>query len=1105
MESGQRRRKIVGPSLVALGIALLVACKPGDRPAVDGVVVFDDDVALVRGERIDSAQREFSVAGNATFVALVDEDDIEVKVVLSHDGAKGVVPAKIEIDSNLQGEGIEIAALEAPSGSRLMLSLESPQDFTRPGKVRLKVLRYDTATSQDPRIAARITAYRAWSAATGARLTGEDLLETGFRDIDIALAHFEAVGGDPVLAAWGRMVRSRLNYRQLTHLATSVADARHAERGFSTVGAPRNAARARFLQAASLVEIANDEAARNPSADEAAVESRRILTALSIEPAVSALERARAGNYLGVLDFHLYNLPAARIQFQKIIPAFEAIGYGQGRLQAVGNLGAIAFEMGDFRAATQYFDQLVEELDRSASIVVRVIVLHNAAEIDSNTGNVDQAIERLMRARELTREHKLARLDALVLAGLGNAYRIRGDTAQATALLDEALKLRRAMNDPRGLISSTRVNGILARETGDIPKALALHREAVSLAATPSDRVLALVELALDYQAASDYPRAIATGREALSTSAGNSAFYRRYAVQLALADMLLAQPHRTSQAVGEATRLAEDSLSDSIQRADTMQEIVARRLLAQSLAARGALREARDEYEKAIALIFNYRSSINNPELRAVTLAHEQKTFRGYVDLLMRDVAKRGPGKLLPVNAAEENALRTLEWARAINFDSRRVSHLDAATQARLDELLTQMAGKRVRLATLQNRSTDVSRELEVLQLDIARLRAEVDQLRAAASRETKIVDASTVVDASWPAMSPETTQLSYALETEHAYLWVRDASGIRATVLSAMPSAIARDVAALAGVVRGNGAQRLDAVLTRLSTTLLPRGALGRDSRTLEVVAEGQAAAVPFAALNAPENTQRLAERHSIVMIGSLFEARARPRPARSRPLGFVALANDARSKGDPSAAQIFPTLHNASAEARAIATQFQSRNPPARVKLLLGAEGSAANLEKTWRGGVDVIHFATHGLADLRQPLASLLLLPALDAAGSPTYLTAGQVQEWRGDADLVYLSACETAVGPARFADGLPGLQRAFLRAGARGVIATLWPVEDVYASLFAADFYRRYTTGTPAALALSETQRSWMQPAPGIRESEQAYRRMTAWAHAYYAQ
>jgi CHAT domain-containing protein len=361
-------------------------------------------------------------------------------------------------------------------------------------------------------------------------------------------------------------------------------------------------------------------------------------------------------------------------------------------------------------------------------------------------------------------------------------------------------------------------------------------------------------------------------------------------------------------------------------------------------------------------------------------------------------------------------------------------------------------------------------------------------------------------VVEAAWPAISPGTTQLSYALETEHAYLWVRDASGIRATMLSATPAAISRDVAALAAAVRGNGAQSLDTVLSRLSTALIPPGALDSDPATLEIVAEGKAAAVPFAALRAKADvTRRLADRQSIVMIGSLYEARARPLPVLARPLGFVALANDARSKGDASAAQVFPALHNASAEARAIATQFQSRKPPAQVKLLLGAEGSAANLEKTWRGGVDVIHFATHALADLRQPLASLLLLPAVDAAGSPSYLTAGQVQEWRGDADLVYLSACETAVGPARFAEGLPGLQRAFLRAGARGVIATLWPVEDMYASQFAADFYRRYTTGTPAARALSETQRAWMQPAPGIDEREQVYRRMTAWAHAYYAQ
>jgi CHAT domain-containing protein len=168
------------------------------------------------------------------------------------------------------------------------------------------------------------------------------------------------------------------------------------------------------------------------------------------------------------------------------------------------------------------------------------------------------------------------------------------------------------------------------------------------------------------------------------------------------------------------------------------------------------------------------------------------------------------------------------------------------------------------------------------------------------------------------------------------------------------------------------------------------------------------------------------------------------------------------------------------------------------------LSGADGSADNLEKYWQAGVDVIHFATHGLPDLRQPLTSLLLLPAPDAAGKAAYLTAGQVMEWHGDVDLVFLGACDTAVGPVRFAEGMSGLQGAFLRAGARGVIGTLWPVEDAYASQFAADFYRRYTEGKSAADSLSETQREWLKSSPGIRGSEQAYRRMTASAHVFYA-
>jgi CHAT domain-containing protein len=280
-------------------------------------------------------------------------------------------------------------------------------------------------------------------------------------------------------------------------------------------------------------------------------------------------------------------------------------------------------------------------------------------------------------------------------------------------------------------------------------------------------------------------------------------------------------------------------------------------------------------------------------------------------------------------------------------------------------------------------------------------------------------------------------------------------------------------------------------EASVQQLRALLVPRDSLGDGTARLEVVADGPLASAPFAALLQAE----------VTMVGSVFHAAPAAAP-RARAVRFVGVAGNPAGTASVRGGT-FPALGATAIEARSIATLFAAGASQRPVKLLLGRDATTDAVAAVWRDGADVLHFATHGLADLRQPLTSLLMLPARDADGNATYLTAGQVQSWRGDVDLVYLSACETALGPARFADGMPGLQRAFLRAGARGVIATMWPIEDVYASQFAADFYRRYTAGMPAPRALAETQRAWMQPAEGIRADEQAHRRMTAWSHAYY--
>jgi CHAT domain-containing protein len=118
--------------------------------------------------------------------------------------------------------------------------------------------------------------------------------------------------------------------------------------------------------------------------------------------------------------------------------------------------------------------------------------------------------------------------------------------------------------------------------------------------------------------------------------------------------------------------------------------------------------------------------------------------------------------------------------------------------------------------------------------------------------------------------------------------------------------------------------------------------------------------------------------------------------------------------------------------------------------------------------------VVHFACHARADNVDPLGSgLLLSPAGSDAG---LLTAAEVvSKWRLRADVVMLSACETAVGQVRRYEGMYGLARAFLFAGSRSVGASLWRVEDVSTARLMGAFYRGYVAGVGKAEALRRAQ------------------------------
>jgi CHAT domain-containing protein len=111
---------------------------------------------------------------------------------------------------------------------------------------------------------------------------------------------------------------------------------------------------------------------------------------------------------------------------------------------------------------------------------------------------------------------------------------------------------------------------------------------------------------------------------------------------------------------------------------------------------------------------------------------------------------------------------------------------------------------------------------------------------------------------------------------------------------------------------------------------------------------------------------------------------------------------------------------------------------------------------------------LHFATHARVIERPAERSCLRLHGgnLDLAA---------VRALRLRAEVVTLSACETALGRRMRGEGVVGLTHAFLSAGARGVVASLWKVEDRATAEFMEAWYRRLGAGVPPARALHETR------------------------------
>jgi len=189
-----------------------------------------------------------------------------------------------------------------------------------------------------------------------------------------------------------------------------------------------------------------------------------------------------------------------------------------------------------------------------------------------------------------------------------------------------------------------------------------------------------------------------------------------------------------------------------------------------------------------------------------------------------------------------------------------------------------------------------------------------------------------------------------------------------------------------------------------------------------------------------------------------------------ASAEPLPGVEVFRSALA-GNVDALRALPRLHGTRDEVAAVAAVSEP------FSLLLGPEATEQELVRLAESGelgeFGAIHVATHALVDDERPERSALVLSQVDLpdpleaamAGTRIYdglVTAKEiVSEWDLNADLVTLSACETGLGKEVMGEGYVGFAHAFLQAGARSLLVSLWKVEDTATSLLMRRFYENW--------------------------------------------
>ena len=562
-----------------------------------------------------------------------------------------------------------------------------------------------------------------------------------------------------------------------------------------------------------------------------------------------------------------------------------------------------------------------------------------------------------------------------------------------------------------------------------------------------------------------------------------------------------------------EALPLFEKAFALSRQAEDPGAELEARYRIALWHARSGEDADAIRELKIAINQIEAQRSSVQNSDLRASVLAAVRKCHQLYVEILMRLHRNH------PDQGSDIAALEISESARARSL----LDALSTGGPAQYPGQAADAGAERIKLRVSVDEAYNQRLKLMLegghgreLDENSATLTQAIDSLERLEDADR--ASANTVASTSRPLTAQEivgasksqpATLLEYALGDRESYLWVVRDGAIQSHVIPAgqgQIQALVRKWRSLAAA--GPPREGEDTGLARASAELsckLVAPFLEPGMGKLAIVADGDLALLAFASLPAngcdPDPGPPLITAHQVVMIPSLsvFLMQQKPVASLAFPKEVAILADPVFDSGDERVQVESSDLHSAH-DAAAAKMKMQGPALPRlagtaqeaagiadivgadKVSLFLGFNASLDTILSPAMRDYRILHLATHGVLDMATPGLSGLVLSMVSPEGHPVggFLKIDDIASLRLPAELVVLSSCDSGAGDNLGGEGVTGLPHAFLEAGARRVVSSLWSVDDTTTRQLMVDFYREmFLNGADPAEALRRSQLKMM--------------------------